>query len=304
MPLFYNDKDITSDISIMACYHQMRAWGGMDELHVTFSDDKGIWDQWAPAAGDRIRVTDGPTDTGVMYVRRVRPMSGSYEISAYPAPQSVWTPKARSWNQVHLLQLISQIASDNGLSFETYGVDDQLYTHVEQRNTPDIVFLNKRITLEGANMVVFNGKLIVYDGLWAESQAPADSYTLFRDVEYELKDDQMALWDGCEVTDGTTSATFRLKSGKELKKVVDLTLSSQEEAARFARGALREANREARSMVIEAKNLLTKFAAGSVMDLKVYFSSSWDGKALIYRIRNDYVRNRSKIWLTKPLGAY
>ena len=46
------------------------------------------------------------------------------------------------------------------------------------------------------------------------------------------------------------------------------------------------------------------YAAGSVVTLATEGVKSWDGTAFISRIRHDYVKTRSKLYLRKPLEGY
>ena len=47
-----------------------------------------------------------------------------------------------------------------------------------------------------------------------------------------------------------------------------------------------------------------QYAAGSVVTLATEGVKSWDGTAFISRIRHDYVKTRSKLYLRKPLEGY
>lgn len=56
----YKGADVTSGVSINRCIHDMYAAGQADTLDIRFNDAAKLWDGWAPAVGDEIRIDYGP----------------------------------------------------------------------------------------------------------------------------------------------------------------------------------------------------------------------------------------------------
>ena len=302
--VIYEGVDIYPDVSVGRCWCDGRAWGGLDALTVDFGDTRNRWDSWRPAPGDSIAVEDGAARTGRMLVSSVVPQSSRFTVTAYPAPREMRERRCRSWERVRLFQLVGEVAQRHGLTYQTYGLENFEYQYVEQDNESDLQFLDRRLTYEGAAMVVYDGKIICYSGPWAEQQDMAGSLEVVPGVDYEFRDDSARSYGACRCTDGTTEGVFTAGDGKTLLQVVPERISNVAEAERWAKGLLRKANREAVKLTVKTDSMLRQYAAGSVIDLDATAAASWSGKAFVSRMRHDHYDNRCKIWLTKPLGGY
>lgn len=306
MKIFYEGVDIYKDISVHRCYHDMYAEKQSDELLLKLNDTRQLWDTWSPKKGDTIAVEDGHAKTGTMFVESVVPESGVVTLRAYSMPQSVRDKRSKSWEKVKFLQLAQEIAGRHGLSLETYGITDQMYEFVEQNNLPDFAFLQGRCTLEGAAFLVYDGKLVLYDEAYMESQTPVDTITITPASVFEYRDQGANAYGSAIAANGKFTGSFSAPAGgdKQLHRILPITMSSQGEADRFAKGLLRDANKGATTGTLWTGSLLRNYAAGSVVSLATEGVKSWDGPAFISRIRHDYVKTRSKVYLRKPLEGY
>ena len=178
MKILYEGVDIYPDISVHRCYHDMYAEKQSDELLLKLNDTRELWDSWNPKKGDTIAIEDGAAKTGKMFVESVVPESGIITLRAYSIPQSAKDKRSKSWEKVKFLQLAQEIAGRHSLTLETYGITDQTYDYVEQNNLADFAFFQNRCTLEGAAFLVYDGKLVVYDEAYMESQQPVDTITI------------------------------------------------------------------------------------------------------------------------------
>ena len=173
--LFYKGVDITDKVSINLCWHDMYAAGRSDTVHMRLNDSNNLWDVWAPAVGDEIRADYGTISTGTMFISRVIPQNGSFDIIAQSAPASGFVPQNKTWQQVRLLQLGREIAERNGLSFASYGVEDRLYSYIRQSNESDFAFLSHRARLEGCAFQVYNKTLVLYSEPYMEAVSPTET---------------------------------------------------------------------------------------------------------------------------------
>ena len=139
-----------------------------------------------------------------------------------------------------------------------------------------------------------------------EGQAPADTITITPASDFEYRDEGANAYGSAEAVNGGLIGTFAAPSGgdKMLRKILPLRMTDQSEADRFAKGLLRDANKGATVGTLWTGSLLRNYAAGSVVTLETQSVQSWDGPAFISRIRHDYVKTRSKLYLRKPLEGY
>ena len=306
MKVIYQGVDIYPEISVNRCFHDMYSEKQSDELLLKLNDTRQLWDTWSPKKGDTIAIEDGAAKTGEMFIESVVPESGMITLRAFSMPQSVKDKRSKSWEKVKLLQLAEEIAGRHGLTLETYGITDQLYEYVEQNNLPDFAFFQNRCTLEGAAFLVYNKKLVVYDQAYMESQTPADTITITPASDFEYRDEGANAYGSAEVVNGGLTGSFSAPAGgdKALRKVIQVPMSNQSEADRFAKGILRDANKDATVATLWTNKILRDYAAGSVVTLTTEGVKSWDGPAFISRIRHDYVKTRSKLYLRRPLEGY
>lgn len=69
----FRGVDISKEVSINRCYHDMYCEGRSDTLHIRFNDSQNQWDRWQPKVGDEISVLYGSIGTGKMFVDRAIP---------------------------------------------------------------------------------------------------------------------------------------------------------------------------------------------------------------------------------------
>lgn len=304
MKVLYEGADIYPEISVRRCYHEMYAGGQSDSLLLCLNDTRELWDRWNPKRGDVVAVEDGAARTGKMFVDSVAPEAGLLTLRAYSMPPSAKNSRGKSWESVSFLQLVQEIAERHNLTIQSYGITDRKYSYVEQNNQPDFAFLQTRCILESAAFLVYDGGLVVYNEPYLENQQPADTIQITPANEFTYR--RRELYGAAEITNGTLTGVFSAPSGdgQTLKRLLSVPMTDRQEADRFARGILRDANRDAASATLWASSLLRDYAPGSVVTLKTEGAASWDGPAFVWRLRHDYVKSRSKIFLRRPLEGY
>lgn len=289
LTVIYNGVDITSRVSIRKCWHDMYAKGRSDELFLKFNDPMRLWDRWQPSSGDRIEIRSGTISSGEMYIARTLPENGAFSVWAQSMPISAQDKRGKTWQGVRFLQLCREVADRQGLSLETYGVEDHLYAYVMQSGEGDFSFLHKRCALEGCAFLVYSGKLVVYNEAYLEQAEPGETLRILSDTDFRYTDDKAMLYGSCVVTIGPYTGTASVSNGsyREYAPSVDAGVSSQEEADRFAANLLRGANQMARCGYIRFP-ILAGYAAGSTARLENDRAPSYNGKVFLTHVRNDY----------------
>lgn len=303
MQILYQGKDIYPLISVKACEHEMYAESQADSLILRFNDPNRLWDSWSVEQESTIEVIEGVARTGKMYIYSCEPQNGVYTLKAFSIPPTSKNRTSKSWEKVHFKQLCREIASRHGLEYEEHGVTDQVYEYVVQDNLPDFVFLEQRCKLEGCSFIVFNGKLVVYGEAKMEATSPQKLLTLSTDGQFDYSDNTAKAYKTIEVANGTRKGTYTAptESGsRSLRKNINIPMTSEAEATRFAKNLLRLENKNQMTGIIEM-DIQRDLAPGSMIQLKTTGAKSWDGYAFVYRVRHDYKTERSKIFVRKPL---
>lgn len=306
MKFLYKGTDIYNDVSVNYCVHEMFAESRTDTLVIRFNDPKGVWSKWNPADGDEVRFQEGAGDTGKMFIHSMKPENGVFTIRAMSMPKSGNTKKSKSWEGVRYLQLGQEIAAAHGLTFQNYGCKDQVYPYLTQDNETDFAFFARRSMLEGCQMLIYDGKLLAYNEQYIEGQTPAGTLEVGENGIFNYQDNRASCYGSCEVSSGSFSGKFTAPgatSTSVLRPKTPLLVTSNAEAARFAKGLLRNTNKYGRTGQL-SKSFLAGYAAASLLTLKTPKASAWDGTAFVYKARHDYVANKSTLFFRDLLEGY
>ena len=300
LKVFYDGVEITEDISINSCIHDMYASSRADTLILKFNDINKVWDNWKPKNEDTISIVCGVAKSGAMFIESVVPENGLMTLRASSIPPTAKDEKTKSWENVKLLQLAKEIADRHGLGFESYGVEDRLYNYVRQDNMPDFEFLQQRCVLESLAFLVYDKKLILYSEEYLEKQEPVKTITVDSDKDFTYTDNAQKGYGKITIKNGDLTGTYKSSNGLSKAKeiIVSTCMSSQSEANRFARGILRQENKNLTTGIFKDA-IMREFSAGSVMGVETTGAGSWNGNAFVHHIRHDFVKSTSKVFFRK-----
>ena len=304
--VIYKGVDVTDSVSVNSCIHEMWAAGCSDTLDVRFNDSAKLWDAWGVQVDDEIRIDYGSASTGTMFVRSAAPENGLFTIRAMSAPASAMARADKAWSQVRLLQLGEEIATRHGLGFKSYGVTDRLYPYLMQAGVSDFAFLHHRAMLEGCAFLVYDKTLILYDIATMEAETPLEAVEISLDGDYRYTDARARLFESCIVASGNYKGEYTANNGtgRVLRPDIDFAICSNDEAGRFAKGLLRDANSNGMTGYIRTNTIMGGYAAGSTISISNQRASSWDGAVFLYRVRHDYGAGTSKLFFRKPLEGF
>jgi uncharacterized protein len=305
--LTYAGAEFARKVSIAECWIDQYAEDHADTLEIHFNDSEKKWDTWAKEgmAGKEITAEFDTIKTGKMFVHTVKPDGAVYVLKAMSIPPGAMNPTSKSWEKVTLEMIAKEIAGRHGLGFKSFDTKGITRAYVRQNNTPDFSFLSYRCRLEGAAFLVYDGSLILYDEAKRETAKPGKSVSLDGSkTVFSAEDNTARAFKKATVDNGEYVGTYTdaaMTGTAELRQHIDERLASAAEAGGIAQGFLRQKNKYRNIAVLE-RDILRAVAAGSTVTLTSAKVTSWGGAAYIYRIRHSLLKNRSKIWVRKPLA--
>ena len=303
MKIIYEGKDIYPEVGVNRCVYDSYCGDRSDTLTIVFNDSTELWDKWHPKPGAELMAEQDSLRTGKMYIYSFAPENGLFTLRARSVPKSAFINRAKSYEKVRFLDIASEIAGRNGLSLNTYGVNNNLYGYAEQRNISDMQLLNSRCMLEGYAMLVCDGKLVIYDEQTFEDMEPVETIEATKGDDFYYTENDGLFYGSCTLTNGTYTGTYSSgQDGKELKRRCNLYADCDGDMIRFARGVLRNQDKNRRTCILDGKRLYDGIAAGSVVNLKTAGAESWNGTAFVTHVRHDLIFMLSKIDMRKPLG--
>lgn len=301
--LIYEGKDIAGAIEVNKVDITDTAGGMADSLEVRANDTQGVWSQWNPQKNDTIQVIQDGFDSGIMYVDEIEQQRGYYIIRALSLPQETKTNKTKCWEEVRFLEFAGEIAVRYGMQLQTYGIENYLYSRVEQTEQTDFEFLAFRCMLEGYALKITGGEVVIYKEQYMESQQPAKTIHLTDlDGDYQFKIKSTGIYSACTVTQGSIQVEYKAEGvyGPTFR-VDNIGLSGPGEAARYAQNILRHYNKQERIGRCSIQ-LDLGIAAGNT--IQIVGVGMADGKYFCEKIIHKVIEKKSLLRLRKPLEGY
>jgi hypothetical protein len=175
---------------------------------------------------------------------------------------------------------------------------------VQDRET-DFALFSRICALESCQMIIYDGRLLAYSEPAMESKAPAGSLLVDQNGHFSYHDDRAACFGSCEINCGDCSGSFKAPSAisSAILRPEGVKVSSSGEAARFAKGLLRNVNKYGRTGRF-SRTLLPGYAAASLLKLETKKASSWNGTVFVYKVRHDFVGNKTTLYFRNILEGY
>lgn len=302
MQLYYKGVDIYSDIQIVEGVYEGYCSNHFNYLRVLFEDENHKMDSYGMCIDDEICAVNGSMNTGIMYVNSIVPKSTGYEIIARSVKAEEWKVASQlSWNHVTFKQIMQDVAAQYNMPVEFHGVKDYVYNKKSQGTSSDFSFIASVASLEGCVIVVHNKKIIVASERYLEEQT-ANSTLNVDNCNPQIH--KSVQYDGCMVYGNTIKGSFKVNtSGRYINMKIE-DVDSKGQAERLAMNILRHKNKMAYYGTFVEDSILDQYAAGSVLNIDSVDYKTVCGKAIVYRIRFDFAKNKSKVWFRKCLTGY
>lgn len=182
LDITYQGVDITDEINddFLSFEYVDNASGESDTISLTLKDDKRKWiKNWFPEKGDVIlpniktinwrRNGDKQSlSCGRFFVDEPE-YSGrpsQFTLNAISSPLNgnfKDVPRSKTWRNITLKAIASDIATRAGLHLQYIGNNNPRYTEKEQSETPDASFLSELCEEEGLAMKVTDSKIVIFD---------------------------------------------------------------------------------------------------------------------------------------------
>jgi len=294
MKILYNNVDIYGDISLNYAMHEMHAEGEADSLVLRFNDSKGNWSKWNPKTGDTIALEQKKSVTGKMFIHELSARNGIYTIKAMSMPMSMHDKRSATWQRVTFSEIATQIATRHGLTLKLYDIKNQTYISLNQKNESDSAFLSGLCALEGYQMIIYDGNIVIYDEATREKTVASDKVEIGKQTSYTCEDRSSEAFGSAKVYAGTYQGTFASGSGQRILET-SLQANSNTEASRFAKGLLRNANKALKTGCLML-DLTAKYAPASIVEIVAQKAVQWSGKSFVTKVRQDYVKNLTTLY--------
>lgn len=301
--VLHNGKNIVGISDISKCFSVDRYGGMLDDLTIVLTSESNTIEF---NKDDEIEIkTAGGFTTGIMYLDSCESIDGKFTIMALSCKREQQKKKSRIWNHPKLSKIISDVASNTGLTPLLYGFKDYSYSGIAQIMEADLQFLSRLCKREGYSIKCDNGNLIIFNEYYLEnnstpieiSKSDVESDYIFNRSVNGLASLTVRYFNTETLQSVSYTATDNEISGGEDIRI--MPLKDINEAQRFANGYLREANK----LYITGAMRMSyngKISAGTVTDLKGF--DEFDGRYVIYEAKHDFTNEKTTIKVRKVLG--
>lgn len=277
--LVYDGADISSSITPYTCGFSFtdNSGGQADDLSVSLEDREQLWKSgWYPSKGAKLEASivcsnwfeSGDSDLilpcGQFEIDEIEMSSGASSgdtvtlkaVSALVKNSIRREKKTKSWENVRLSTIASDIAAAHNLSLQFDGTD-ATYSRIDQREESDLKFLNRIAEDAGNSLKMVDTRIVIYTG--ADYDRNPVSHTLTRgqsDIgSVQLRDKICDVYRACTVKyhdpkdKQLKTYTFTPPNAPASGEILQINkeVESIAEAERVAKARLRSKNKMERS---------------------------------------------------------
>ena len=307
MKVCIDGKDVTKDLAIERAILEEYSEGHADILEMRFADPYEQWLKWSEDGklkGLNITVEEGTVKSGVLFIYSVQPKDTTFILRAMSVPPDVFKETSKSWEGATLEMIAEEIATNHALKFKKYNTQNITRDYVRQDTENDFEFLQKRCKLEGASFLVYNGTLVLYDEKAMEAEKPTIALNIDSNyIQFSPNENTSSMIKTVNVQNGELKGNFTDNDVTvDAEKTIRIDEYVKDEAGMtvIATSYAREFNKNCRMATINCA-LQGKVAAGSVINLETETRPSFKGSVFVTSLRHNFVTNKTKITVRKPL---
>ncbi len=299
MDIIYENVDITNYVKVSSADIVENSGGESDYINISFSDTEGNWSKWMPKKGDSIEIQFDTFKSGKMFIGFLNSVSGTFTIKARSLPFKKSSIFSRSWENIRLKSLITDVANELGLEAVFYNIENYFFQRIDQINETGLNFVKRICIREGYISKVYDGKLIIYNERVMESEKPVIILSPL-DMKYDLSSDSFDLYSSCSVRylDEFGQELSYLYSpsnapyGSKLK--INELIFSRAESIRFSKNYLYNANKFENKGCIEIP-LNSKIASGNT--IQIIDTGMFDGIYFVHKTIQKLNKNKSVLYV-------
>lgn len=269
--LVYEGADISQDIApfLISFSYTDNASDKADDLSVTLEDREGKWrDPWFPSKGAVIKATivshdwDGPDKMeslpcGTFEIDQIECSGPPTQVSIKGVSTLISKPmreeaRTRTWENVKLSVIASDIAKRNGLELFWDSPNDPLYERRDQTESSDLAFLMGLCRTYGIGIKVSDTQLVCYDEELYEAKAPVGTLSFsdkhLKSYRFQTKTRDTYKGAHLQYHDPVKDEDFEVYEGGDAEgtgQVLELNqkADSIDDAKKIAEKKLRESNK-------------------------------------------------------------
>lgn len=185
--IIWNSKDVSTKVSdyLLGLAYTDNLHAESDDLDISFEDRDNWWKAgWYPQRGDTITVQIGLSEdgeekwlkAGIFKIDKItfsgQPDTMSVKGLSSDITEALRQKKTKGWENVNLSQVISELATQNGLQ-PNIGINPDLkFNRLDQKNKSDLAFIKDLADKYGYNTKIDAARLIFTKPDSLEASAP------------------------------------------------------------------------------------------------------------------------------------
>ncbi|MGJ4851438.1 phage late control D family protein [Bacillota bacterium Meth-B3] len=300
MKVLYEGEDISNDIDVKVAIATDAEGGIADTIRLRVADVAALWSKWEPKRGDKLRLTEDKYDTGTMYIDDIALTGDECALGAVSVNPLARAENFQSWENITFKRLLGDFAKRYNLKLAMYDAPNPTYGRVAQYGGGDLAWLARRCQLEGCQLKLHDGKMVVYGEHAYEKKRAVHEIELTDNTKFQYRALTHMLRCACVVESSDNRGRFDAPKGVgPVMHVRDVAAGSIAEAERFAKGILRNQNKLSETLQLDW-TFDSEMAAGETID--VTGRAGLEGTWFLSAVRHDLIAERSLLTMRRPLG--